>query len=427
MQCDLSASYAQGLDRDDPLRSFGQRFYKPPGTIYMDGNSLGLLSRDAERTLLERLEEWKSLGIGGWLEADPPWFYLGEQLGRLQAPLMGAEPEELVATSSTTVNLHALLAGFYRPEGARRRLVGDSLNFPSDAYALQSQVRLHGLDCAQDLVLVESRDGRTLEEEDIVAAMSEEVAVIVLPSVLYRSGQLLDMGLLTREAHARGCLIGFDCSHSAGALPHRLDDWGVDFAFWCTYKYLNSGPGGIATLYVNRRHFDRLPGLAGWWGCDKARQFDMSLEFTPAASAGSWQVGTISLFSAAPLLGSLALFAEAGTEHVRQKSLDMTEYLIRLVDQELSDAPYHYRVGSPRDGRRRGGHVAVEHDDALRVCAALRARGVVPDFRPPNVVRLAPIALYNTFEEVWQTVQHLKAVIDLGEVENFSRERGAVS
>ncbi len=210
----------------------------------MDGNSLGLLSRDAERTLLERLEEWKSLGIGGWLEADPPWFYLGEQLGRLQAPLMGAEPEELVATSSTTVNLHALLAGFYRPEGARRRLVGDSLNFPSDAYALQSQVRLHGLDCAQDLVLVESRDGRTLEEEDIVAAMSEEVAVIVLPSVLYRSGQLLDMGLLTREAHARGCLIGFDCSHSAGALPHRLDDWGVDFAFWCTYKYLNSGPGG---------------------------------------------------------------------------------------------------------------------------------------------------------------------------------------
>ncbi len=427
MGFDTTEGFALELDRKDGLRPFRERFYVPQGKIYMDGNSLGLLSRDAEATLLNVLREWKELGIGGWLAAEPSWFYLGEELGKLQAPLVGAAPEEVVATSSTTVNLHSLISTFYRPEGRRGKILADELNFPSDIYALQSQLRLRGLDPAADLVLVKSRDGRTLEEEDIVAAMSEEIALALFPSVLYRSGQLLDIERLTREAHARGIIIGFDCSHSVGSVPHQLSAWEVDFAFWCTYKYLNSGPGGIASLYVNRRHFGRQPGLAGWWGYRKDRQFDMRLEFEPAPSAAGWQIGTINILSAAPLYGSLHLFAEAGIDRVRAKSLQLTSYLIYLVDETLAKPPYNFSVGTPREDGRRGGHVAVEHEDAVRICEALRARGVIPDFRPPSVIRLAPVALYNTFHDVWRTVQHLKAIIDRGEHERFHRERDAVS
>ena len=416
---------ALALDERDELAGFRERFYLPPDTIYLDGNSLGLPSREAEGALLQVLDEWKHLAIGGFLQGETPWISMGERLGELQAPLVGAHPDEVVATGSTTVNLHQLAATFYEPKGRRRTLLADELNFPSDLYALQSQVRLHGLDPAQDLVLVRSRDGRTLDEDDIVAAMTDEVAVVVLPSVLYRSGQLLDLERLTAEAHARGCLIGFDLCHSAGAVPHALSAWGVDFAYWCTYKYLNSGPGGIAGLYVNRRHHGRLPGLCGWWGYRSDARFAMRLEFEAAPTAAAWQIGTPTMLSAAPLLGSLKLFAEAGMERLRARSLALTSYLMELVDDLPGDLGY--RVGTPRDPARRGGHVAVEHPDAWRVCQALLARGVVPDFRPPDVVRLAPVALYSTYHEVWRAVRHLAAVVQEGELERYTAERGLVS
>lgn len=416
---------ALALDAADELAGFRERFYLPPDTIYLDGNSLGLASRDAEAALLQLLDEWKRLAIGGFLQGEPPWISLGERLGELQAPLVGAYPDEVVATASTTVNLHQLAATFYQPEGRRRKVLADELNFPSDVYALQSQVRLRGLDPAEDLVLVRSRDGRTLEEDDIIAGMTDEVAVVVLPSVLYRSGQLLDLERLTAEAHARGCLIGFDLCHSAGAVPHALSAWGVDFAYWCTYKYLNSGPGGIAGLYVNRRHHGRLPGLCGWWGYRSDARFAMRLDFEAAPTAAAWQIGTPTMLSAAPLLGSLKVFAEAGIERLRTRSLALTSYLIELVDD--LPAEMGYRVGTPRDPARRGGHVAVEHRDAWRVCQALLARGVVPDFRPPDVIRLAPIALYTTYHEVWQAVRHLAAVVLDGDLERYSGERGLVS
>ena len=416
---------ALALDAQDELADFREHFYLPPDTIYMDGNSLGLPSREAEAALLQVLDEWKRLAIGGFLQGETPWISLGERLGELQAPLVGAHPDEVVATGSTTVNLHQLVATFYQPEGRRRKVLADELNFPSDLYALQSQVRLHGLEPAQDLVLVRSRDGRTLQEDDIVAAMTDEVAVVVLPSVLYRSGQLLDLERLTAEAHARGCLIGFDLCHSAGAVPHELSAWGVDFAYWCTYKYLNSGPGGIAGLYVNRRHHGRLPGLCGWWGYRSDARFAMRPEFEAAPTAAAWQIGTPTMLSAAPLLGSLALFAEAGMERLRARSLALTEYLMELVDTLPEDLGY--RIGTPREPSRRGGHVAVEHPDAWRVCQALLARGVVPDFRPPDVVRLAPVALYTTYHEVWRAVRHLAAVVQEGDLEHFSAKRGLVS
>jgi kynureninase len=422
------AEYAAELDRADALAGFRARFYLPEGGLYFDGNSLGLLSRDAEAATLRALDEWKTLGIDGWLGAPNPWYYMGEELGRLSAPLIGAEPDEVVVTGTTTVNLHALVSTFYQPSAGRRKIVATALDFPSDIYALRSQIALRGGDPEGDLVLVGSRDGRTVDETDIIAALDDETAMLLLPAVLYRSGQLFDIARLTRAAHERGIVAGFDCCHSIGAIPHRFDEWGVDFACWCNYKYLNNGPGGTAGLYVNRRHFGRTPGLAGWWGSHKERQFDMATGFDPAPDAGAWQISTIQVLSAAPLRGSLGIFAEAGIDAVREKSLRLTRYLMDLLAATgLTEAPYNYGIGTPREDDRRGGHVAVEHADGPRIVRALKARGVVPDFRGPNVIRLAPIALYTSFADVWQVVGHLRAIIDAGEHEAYAEGRALVA
>ena len=416
---DVTAEYhARRLDDADPLAAFRARFYVTPGTVYLDGNSLGLLSRDAEGEVLRVLGEWRRFGVDGWMRADPPWYWTGERLGALVAPLVGAEPEEVVVTGSTTVNLHALVATFYRPAGERRKIVATELDFPSDLYALQSQIALRGGDPDGDLVLVASDAGRVVEEDALIAAMTDEVALVVLPSVIYRSGQLLDIARLTAAARERGIPIGFDCAHSAGSVPHRFSEWGVDFAVWCSYKYLNAGPGSVGGLYVNRRHFGTAPGLAGWWGSDKERQFDMRPEFTGAGGAGAWQISTTPLLSTAPLAGSLRHFTEAGIEALRAKSLAQTTYLMDLIEgMGLTVPPYGYRIGTPREAERRGGHVAVEHDAGPRIARALKARRVIPDFRPPDVVRLAPIPLYTSYHDLWRTARHLKAIIDRGEHE----------
>ena len=425
---DTGQPFARQLDAQDPLREFRSRFYIPEGMIYMDGNSLGLLSRDSEESLLRVLGEWRELGIGGWLDAQRSWFSFAEELGAMAAELVGANKHEVVLSASTTSNLHSLVSTFYRPEGKRRRILADELTFPSDLYALASEIRLKGLNPADNLQLARSRDGRVLEEEDIMDLMDETVSVAVLPSVLYRSGQLLDMERLVRRAHERGIVIGFDCAHSAGAVPHHFDEWGVDFAFWCSYKHMNGGPGSPAFLYLNERHFGLEPGLAGWFGYVKDRQFDLAVEFEHAPSAGGWQMGTPPILAAAPVEGALKIMGEAGIDAIREKSLNMTSYLIFLVDELLSREPYGFSIGSPRDETRRGGHVAIEHQtEALRICAALRARGVVPDFRPPNIIRTAPMALYNTYTEVWQVVHHLKEIMDNREYDRFPGERGAVS
>ena len=420
--------YARDLDAADELASFRDRFYLPPDGIYLDGNSLGLLSKDAEHEVLRALDEWKRLGIDGWMRGNPPWFGIGEELGARVAPLVGAHPDSVVVTGTTTVNIHALLATFYRPNGAKRKIIATALDFPSDVYALQSQILLQGGDPATDLVLVPSRDGRTLDEDDLIAAFTEESMLALLPSVLYRSGQLLDMARLTAAARERNVLIGFDCAHSIGAVPHRFDEWDVDFALWCSYKYLNSGPGSVAGLYVNPRHHGRTPGLAGWWGYVKERQFDMLHTWEGAAGAGAWQISTTPLLSTAPLFGSLRIYEEAGPERLRDKSLRQTEYLMALInDIGLTASPYDFRIGTPREASRRGGHVAVEHDAGPRIARALKRRGVVPDFRPPDVIRLAPIPLYTSFHDLWQTCQHLRAIIDGGEHRHGSEGRDLVA
>ncbi|SDM79446.1 Kynureninase [Paenibacillus sp. yr247] len=420
-----SKEFAQQLDKEDELARFRDEFYINSESIYLDGNSLGLLSRRAERTLLEVVDAWKTQGIDGWTRGQYPWFYLSEKLAALSAPLVGGSEDEVIVTGSTTTNLHQLVATFYKPEGDRTKILADELNFPSDIYALQSQLQLHGYNPSEHLIQVKSHDGRFIDEDDIVAAMTDEVALIILPTVLYRSGQLLDIERLTSEAHARGILIGFDGCHSVGSIPHHLSKWDVDFAYWCNYKYLNSGPGGVGSLYVNRKHFGRSPGLAGWFGSRKDKQFDMEHNFVPAETAGAFQIGTPHILSMAPLIGSLEMFAEASLEKLRKKSLHITAYLMDLIEQEL--VGMGFTIGNPKDDLRRAGHISLEHEEAARICKSLKENRIIPDFRAPNIIRLAPVALYTTYCEVWDTVQRLKTIMVEKQYEQFENTRDVVA
>lgn len=400
------------LDKQDPLAHFRSRFYIPENTIYVDGNSLGLLSVDAEQSLLRVLHEWKSLGIKGWLQGERPWFYFAEQIGEMAAGLVGAGPGELIFTGTTTVNIHALVSTFYQPEGKRTKILADELNFPSDLYALQGQIRQKGLDPQKELLLAPSQDGHNLDEDTIVSMMTDEVALVYLPSVLYASGQLLDMAYLTREAHKRNIPIGFDCSHSAGAIPHQFSEWGVDFATFCSYKYLNGGPGCTAFLYVNQKHFDKKPMTPGWFGYVKEKQFDMLPEFEHARHAGGWQISSPGVLGASTMEGSLQIINEAGMAAIREKSLKMTAFLKELMRELLPGKYGGFSIITPEEDHRRGGHVALDHPEiALRVNEALKARGIVPDFRAPSIIRIAPVALYNTYHEIFQVVTALQEIL----------------
>jgi kynureninase len=336
MQMDLKKAAA--LDEKDELAHFRNEFYLKKDVIYLDGNSLGLPSKRAEAALMSMLDAWKEFGIDGWTQGEKPWYYLSETLGGQSAFLIGAKPDEVVVTGSTTVNLHQLAASFFHPEKERTKILADDLNFPSDIYALQSQLSLRGLDPNVHLVKAKSRNGHTLEEDDIIACMTNEIALVVLPTVLYRSGQLLNIEKLTKAASERGILIGFDGCHSVGAVPHEFHKWGVDFAYWCNYKYLNGGPGASAGLFVHEKHLGKMPGLSGWFGSNKESQFDMEHTFTPAASAGAYQIGTPHIFSTAPLSASLQLFKEATLSAIRKKSLNMTRIMMDLTLLKMTDA-----------------------------------------------------------------------------------------
>ncbi|MCM3744721.1 kynureninase [Sporosarcina luteola] len=417
-------SNAQDRDRLDKLASYRDEFYIPANAIYMDGNSLGLLSKRAERTLHDLLNSWKTLGIDGWTEGTHPWFYLSEQVGEKMAPLVGGMKSEVIATGSTTTNLHQLVSTFYKPDGNKTKILADELNFPSDIYALKSQLRLKGYDPDTHLIRIKSRDGRYLKEDDIIEAMTDDVALIVLPAVLYRSGQVLDMEKLTKAANERNIPIGFDLCHSIGAVEHSLHDWGTDFAFWCTYKHLNGGPGSVGGLFIHEQHFGMEPGLAGWFGSKKEAQFDMEHTMDPALDAGAYQIGTPHVLSLAPVIGSLEMFEEVGMSAIRAKSFELTGYMLELIEQELQG--FGFTIGNPVD-KTRGGHLLLEHVEAARICKALKEDGVIPDFRAPNGIRLAPVALYNTFEDVWRTIQKLKLIMDEKRYEKFENKRGVVA
>jgi kynureninase len=421
------AEFARELDGEDPLSGFRERF-SVPDEYYVDGNSLGPVSEESERTLQRAIDQWRQLGIRAWTEADPPWFWYGELLGERIAPLVGADSHEVVAANATTVNIHTLIGTFLNslgPDDDRKVLVNE-LDFPTDHYAIRGQFRNRGLDPDDHLVAVESRDGRTIETEDVVAAMDEhDVGTVFMPTVLYRSGQLLDVERITEAAHERGILAGFDAAHSVGVVPHELSEHGVDFAVWCSYKYLNAGPGAVAGLYVAEGHHGSLPGLPGWWGHEKETMFEMNPTYTPADSAGAWQIGTVPVLSAAPLFGALEVIEDAGIERIREKSVELTEYLIELADEHLTQLGVS--VGTPRDSDRRGGHVALEHEEAYRIAEALRDRGVVPDFRQPNVIRVCPAPLYFSFEDVYRVVETVREVIESGAYEEYEPTSSGVT
>jgi kynureninase len=403
------------LDAADPLARFRAEFHRPPGKIYLDGNSLGLLSRPAEAALARVVAQWRTQGIGGWTDAASPWLTLAEKCAERLSPLLGAAPDELCVTGQTTANLHQLLATLFevnRPGGSGRTVIlGDALNFSSDTYALHSHLRLRGLDPSTHLRLIPSRDGRTLRHEDVLDALAApDVQLVVLPAVVFTSGQLLDVAAVTRAARERGVIIGWDLSHSIGAVPHALDRDGPDFAFWCHYKWLNAGPGAVGGLYLNRRHFGRAPGLAGWWGVRADRRFAMAPGHEPAAGAAALHVGTPHILSLAPLLGSLELIAAAGgVEALRKKSLALTDFLLERIDAEL--VPLGVEVVTPRSHAARGGHLALAYPDAWRLCQALQAAGIIPDFRQPDLVRLAPSPFYTSFAECAMAVARLKEIL----------------
>lgn len=413
---DSALAHARQLDAVDPLTHLRSRFHlPPPGQIYLDGNSLGLLPRAAEAAVQRVLDEWKTLAIGGWLDAAPPWFTLAETIAARVAAFVGAQPGEVAVANSTTVNLHQLLATIYPERGRaqnRTKILAYADEFPSDLYAIASFLRGRGLDPREHLTLVPSGADGLIDEEAVCRALIDDPALrlAVLPAVVYTTGQLLDLSTLTAAAHRAGVMLGFDLSHSVGVVPHQLSADGVDFAFWCHYKYLNAGPGAPGGLFLHARHADRAPGLAGWWGSHKERMFNMGRELDPAHGASALQIGTPTVLGLAAIDSALEVTEEAGLSRIREKSRRLTTFLMERLTARLPFAPGEFRFSNPREDHLRGGHVALAHPEGARLCRALKAAGVITDFRPPDIVRFAPVPLYNTFEECHETAERLHTI-----------------
>lgn len=401
---------ARRLDADDPVPSQRHRFAMPrrPGgeeAIYFCGNSLGLQPLAAADHVTEIIEDWKQLGVDGHRGARTPWYSYHEVFREQGGRLVGARPGEVVMMNSLTVNLHLLLTSFYRPEGTRTKILMETPAFPSDIYCVQSHLRARGLDPDEHVILVGPREGEdTFDMDDIISAIDaagETLATIMIGGVNFLNGQVLDMPAIAEAGHRVGALVGFDLAHAAGNIELALHDWDVDFAAWCSYKYLNSGPGAIAGAFVHQRHAENpdVPRLAGWWGNDPDTRFRMHLEdrFVPVPSVESWQVSNPPILAMAPLRASLELFDEIGMPALRARSLRLTGYLRR----QLESVPgRRYRITTPNDPGAHGCQLSViVEGDAEEAFRAITSMGVVADFRPPGTIRIAPTPLYNTFEE----------------------------
>jgi kynureninase len=380
-------------------------FHLPRG-VYLEGNSLGVLPTAAQAAIERRLRQWQVHGVSAWDD----WFGLAERLSASLGALVGAHPDEVIATGSITTNLHQLLATLHRPDATSRDALATELDFPTDLYALRSWTERGG----GSLRLVPSRDGHTIDPADIETELrSGGVATMLLPVVAYRSGQRFDVGRLTAAAHAVGALALWDAAHSIGVMPHTLHDDGVDGAVWCSYKYLNAGPGAPGGLFLHRRHAHCAPGLPGWWGHDKATQFEMAPTYTPAAGAARLQTGTPPILSLAGLEGALAVFEEVGIAPLRERSLALTDALWSLLEAQVPEV----RIVTPWAHPVRGGHLALSHRHAAGIVGALRRRGVITDFRPPDLVRMAPAPLYTRFEDVGLAVTALRESLDAGDLQ----------
>ena len=415
----MTTQEATVLDGRDPLQGFRDRFLIPrhdgDEQAYFCGNSLGLQPRAVRDALLQELDDWAALGVEAHFRGRHPWMPYHAELRDGLATLVGAQPSEVVAMNSLTANLHLLMVSFYRPTAERPAILIEAGAFPSDRYGVQSQVRFHGFDPDTDVIELagDEPDGTISMQaiERVLAEHGHRIALVLWPGVQYRTGQAFDLEAITRLAHARGCVVGFDLAHAAGNLPLALHDSRADFAAWCHYKYVNAGPGAVAGAFVHARHArtDR-PRFAGWWGHDQATRFRMGPEFVPTPGADGWQLSNPPILALAPVRVSLELFAEAGMDRLRAKSLQLTGYLERRVREELADT---LQIVTPREPERRGCQLSLrvaggrEHGRAL--FEFLESRGVVGDWREPDVIRISPVPLYNRFADVDRFVDEARA------------------
>jgi len=419
---DLSEAGARYLDATDPAPARRGDFLVPPApggrfpeAAYLAGNSLGLQPRTVRTILDEELRAWAELGVEGHVEGERPWkpyhAFLREPLARL----VGAQPEETVAMNSLTVNLHLLMLSFYRPTRARHAIVIEDSAFPSDSYAVRSQAALHGFDPETAVIRLRPRaDEDTLRTEDVLAALDDRVALVLLGGVNYLTGELMDIPTITAAGRRAGAVVGWDLAHAVGNVPLALSEWDVDWAAWCHYKYVNSGPGAVAGAFVHRRHLaDRtLPKLQGWWSTNEATRFAMGPVVDPVDTADAWQLSNPPILAMAPVLASLQIFDEVGMVALRERSVRLTGYLEALLDGMAAGSPL--RLLTPRDPRRRGAQLSVRigAGTAQGVCERLRREhGVIADAREPDVVRLAPAPLYCTHHDAWRAAKALVTVV----------------
>ncbi|MCW3073862.1 MAG: kynureninase [Flaviaesturariibacter sp.] len=411
-------------DRLDPLRDFRSQFYIPKHegkeVIYFTGNSLGLQPKTTREYINRELEDWAEHGVEGHFRARSPWYSYHELFNVQVAHIVGALPDEVVAMNQLTVNLHVLLTTFYRPTSERYKIICEAKAFPSDQYALESQVRLHGLNPDEVIIEVAPREGAfTIQEEDIIAAIEkhgDSISVVLFGGVNYYTGQVFDMQAITAAAHKAGAYAGYDLAHAAGNIELKLHDWNVDFACWCSYKYLNSGPGGVAGAFIHQKHITNiaLPRMAGWWGYTKESRFQMKSGFQPIPTAEGWQMSNAPVLSMAAHKAALDIFENAGMQALTEKSLKLTKYLFYILD-EINKEQEHkvIEVITPKKPGKHGCQVSILMlERGKEVFNALTEQGVLADWREPNVIRVAPVPLYNTFEDVWKFGHIIQTILN---------------
>lgn len=414
MQTEGSISQAQALDKEDKLAHFRDQFIFPQhhgkDVYYFTGNSLGLQPKKAKQYILEELEDWGKYGVEGHFQSRRNWFGYHHFLVDKSAKIVGAKTEEVAVMNTLSVNLNLLMVSFYRPEGKRTKIIMEAAAFPSDHYAVQQQVKFHKLNPADNIILLTPRENEyALRTEDILSVIEEnknELALVMLGGVNYYTGQFFDLEKITKKAHEVGAIAGFDLAHAAGNILLKLHDWNVDFACWCSYKYLNSGPGGVASIFVHERHGNEanIPRFAGWWGNDEKDRFLMRSEFIPAKGASGWQQSNAQIFSMAAHLASLELFEEAGMEALRKKSEQMTGYL----EQILSSIP-QIKIITPSNPNERGCQLSlIALDRPKELFKYLQDNGIITDWREPDVIRVAPVPLYNRFEDCFVLAEKIK-------------------
>ncbi len=411
-------SYAQQLDQTDPLRAFREQFLIPgkdgKPQLYFCGNSLGLQPKSARMAIERELDVWQNHGVEGWFEGDEPWLYYHKFCKNTLAEIVGAKPGEVCPMNNLTVNLHLMLTSFYQPKGNRNKILTVAGDFPSDQYALETHVRSRGLDPADIILEVKPEPGKyTIRAEAILEAIrksADSLTLVMMSGLHYYTGQIFDMKAIAAEAAKYGIKVGFDLAHAVGNAPLQLHDWGVDFAVWCSYKYLNSGPGGVSGIFVHQKNHDKnLPRLAGWWGYNESRRFEMTPGFVPMAGADGWQLSTPTILALAVHRASLAIFAEAGVENLRAKSIKLTGYLEFLLQKINEDFGDPITIMTPAEPEARGCQLSLlVKKDGKQLFDFLTQNNIIGDWREPNCIRLAPTPLYNTFGEVWRVGEVLR-------------------